>query len=258
MRYALLAGGKRLRPFLTIETGALFDADEHSLLRAACAIECIHTYSLVHDDLPCMDDDDFRRGQPTTHKKYGEVAALLAGDALQTFAFEILADPETHPDPVVRCKLVSGLAKASGLAGMVGGQMIDMSDATQRDLALIARMNQLKTGALFSFSVDAGALIGRAPEHARRALAGFAHDMGAAFQMVDDILDVESSSAELGKTAGKDAAQGKVNYVTLLGLDGAKERARLLTEQAKAHLSIFGSRARILSDTVDFVLDRRS
>jgi farnesyl diphosphate synthase len=258
MRYAAFAGGKRLRPFLTLETGALFDADRTALLRTACAIECIHTYSLIHDDLPCMDNDDFRRGHPTTHKQFGEVAALLAGDALLTFAFEVLADPETHRDPAMRCQLIAGLAKAAGPAGMVAGQMIDMSGAPDDDPSLIARMNRLKTGALIAFSVEAGALIGGAQEHARLALLRFAHDLGAAFQVVDDVLDVESSMAELGKTPGKDAAQGKVNYVAVFGLEGAKAQAHSLAGKAKAHLAMFGSRARILLESVDFILDRRS
>jgi farnesyl diphosphate synthase len=258
MRYAALGGGKRLRPFFTIEAGRLFDADENALLRTACAIECVHTYSLVHDDLPCMDNDDLRRGQPSTHKKFDEVTALLAGDALLTFAFEILTDPATHRDPQMRGLLIGGLAKASGPAGMVAGQMIDMlGDAKDLTLPTVARMNRLKTGALISFAVEAGGLIGCADDEARQALARFANDVGSAFQMVDDILDVESSKVVAGKSVNKDSAQGKVNYVTLLGLESAKDRVRLLAAQAKSHLSVFGPRAQILRDTVDFVLDRR-
>lgn len=258
MRYAALGPGKRLRPFFVIEAGRLFDADDNALLRTACAVECVHTYSLVHDDLPCMDNDDLRRGRPATHRQFDEVTALLAGDALLTFAFEILADPATHRDPQMRGLLISGLAKAAGPSGMVAGQMIDMlGDGKDLTLPTVARMNRLKTGALICFAVEAGALIGCADEERRQALARFANDVGSAFQMVDDILDVESSAAETGKTVNKDSGQGKVNYVTLLGLEQAKDRVRLLAAQARSHLSVFGPRAQILRDTVDFVLDRR-
>jgi farnesyl diphosphate synthase len=258
MRYAALANGKRLRPFFTIEAGRLFDADENALLRVACAVECVHTYSLVHDDLPCMDDDDVRRGQPTTHRQFDEVTALLAGDALLTFAFEILADPATHRDPQMRCLLITALAKAAGPTGMVAGQMIDMlGEAKDLSLPTVARMNRLKTGALICYSVEAGALVGCADEEARQALGRFANDVGSAFQMVDDLFDVESSVEVVGKGVNKDLGRGKVNYVTLLGLDGAKERVRLLAAQAKNHLAVFGPRAQILREAVDFVLDRR-
>lgn len=258
MRYAALANGKRLRPFFTIEAGRLFDADENALLRVACAVECVHTYSLVHDDLPCMDDDDVRRGQPTTHKQFDEVTALLAGDALLTFAFEILADPATHRDPQMRSLLITALAKAAGPAGMVAGQMIDMlGEAKELSLPTVARMNRLKTGALICYSVEAGALVGGADEEARQALSRFANDVGSAFQMVDDLFDVESSVEVVGKSVNKDSGRGKVNYVTLLGLEGAKERVRLLAAQAKNHLAVFGPRAQILREAVDFVLDRR-
>jgi farnesyl diphosphate synthase len=258
MRYAALGNGKRLRPFFTIEAGRLFDADDNALLRTACAIECVHTYSLVHDDLPCMDDDDLRRGQPSTHRQFDEVTALLAGDALLTFAFEILADPATHRDPQMRGLLVAGLARASGPSGMVAGQMIDMmGDAKDLSMPTIARMNRLKTGALISFAVEAGALVGCADDEARSALSRYANDVGAAFQMVDDLLDVEASHEELGKTVRKDSGQGKVNYVTLLGKEGARDRVRLLAAQAKGHLGIFGPRAQILRDAVDFIADRR-
>ncbi len=258
MRYAALANGKRLRPFFTIEAGRLFDADENTLLRVACAVECVHTYSLVHDDLPCMDDDDVRRGQPTTHKQFDEVTALLAGDALLTFAFEILADPATHRDPQMRCLLITALAKAAGPVGMVAGQMIDMlGEAKDLSLPTVARMNRLKTGALICYSVEAGALVGCADEEARQALGRFANDVGSAFQMIDDLFDVESSVEVVGKGVNKDLGCGKVNYVTLLGLEGAKERVRLLAAQAKNHLAVFGPRAQILREAVDFVLDRR-
>src|SRR5574338_1203269 len=184
IRYAALGGGKRLRPFFTLEAGRVFDADAGSLLRAACAIECVHTYSLVHDDLPCMDDDDLRRGRPTLHRAFDEVTALLAGDALLTFAFELLADQQTHPDPQMRCLLITGLAKAAGPLGMVAGQAADMAGAEiGSDLIAVTRMNRQKTGALINFSVDAGAMIGCASEAERTALSRYAHDVGLAFQM---------------------------------------------------------------------------
>jgi len=258
MRYAALAGGKRLRPFLMIEAGRLFDADESALIRAAVAVECIHTYSLIHDDLPCMDDDDMRRGQPTVHRKYDEATAVLAGDALLTFAFEVLADPSAHPDPQMRCLLIAGLAKAAGAQGMVAGQMIDMAHgADAEDAAAVARMNRLKTGALISWSVEAGALIGCAREDARHALARYAQDLGVVFQMVDDLIDVSGDAGEAGKAVAKDAAAGKVNLVTLLGEDVARQRVRLLAAQAQKHLAIFGPRAKVLSEAVDFILERR-
>lgn len=257
MRYAALAPGKRLRPFFTVEAGRLFDADESTLLRVAAAIECVHTYSLVHDDLPCMDDDDLRRGLPTVHKHFDEATAVLAGDGLLTHAFEILADPATHRDPQMRCLLVSGLARASGPQGMVAGQMIDMRGADPDDMATIARMNRLKTGALILFSVEAGALVGAAPDDAKHALVRYANDVGVLFQMVDDLIDATSSQAEAGKAVAKDAAAGKVNLVTLLGVDTAQQRVRLLAAQAKQHLALFGSRAKLLSEAVDFIVDRR-
>ena len=258
MRYAALDGGKRLRPFFTLEAGRMFDADEGNLLRAAAAIECVHTYSLVHDDLPCMDDDDLRRGRPTLHREYDEVTALLAGDALLTFAFEILADRATHPDPQMRCRLITGLAKAAGPLGMVAGQMADMAgEDLGSDLIAVTRMNRLKTGALINFAVEAGALIGCASDAERTALSRYAHDVGLAFQMVDDLLDAEGVVRDTGKAVGKDADQGKVNFVTVLGADATRERVGMLASQAKRHLSIFGRRAHVLSEAVDFIVERR-
>ncbi len=258
MRYAALGGGKRLRPFLMIEAGRLFDADENALVRAGCAVEFIHTYSLIHDDLPCMDDDDLRRGQPTVHRKYDEAVAVLAGDALQTLAFEVLADTATHSDPQMRCLLIAGLAKASGPHGMVAGQMIDMETGTEADdTAGVARMNRLKTGALISWSIDAGALIGCAQDDARHALARYANDLGVVYQMVDDLIDVAGDAGEAGKAVAKDARAGKVNLVTLLGVETARQRVRLLAAQAQRHLAIFGPRAKVLSEAVDFILERR-
>ena len=257
MRHAALANGKRMRPFYVLETGALFDAPEKSLLRVAAALECIHTYSLVHDDLPCMDNDDYRRGQPTVHKAYNEATAVLAGDALLTLAFKILANAETHGDAHVRCRLIERMADASGAMGMVGGQMIDMAeyvDAT--DFNVMTRMQRLKTGALIGYAMEAGALLGGAREVERQALNGFATDLGLAYQIADDLLDAEGSQADMGKAVGKDEARGKANFVTVLGVEGARERVRLLAAQAKVHLAIFRNRADILLQSVDFVLDR--
>jgi farnesyl diphosphate synthase len=258
MRYAALSGGKRLRPFLLIEAGRLFEADEDRMIRAAAAVECVHTYSLIHDDLPCMDNDDLRRGQPTTHKQFDDATALLAGDALLTLAFEILADPACHPDPQMRCLLITGLAKAAGGQGMVAGQMIDMLAPTlEMDVPAVTRMHRLKTGALISYSVEAGGLMGVAGEEGRITLQRFANDIGIAFQMVDDLIDAEGDSAQAGKAVGKDQAAGKTNFVSLLGVDGAKERVRLLAAQAKDRLSVFGPRAKVLIEAVDFILGRR-
>ncbi|MFO1017234.1 MAG: farnesyl diphosphate synthase [Hyphomonadaceae bacterium] len=258
IRYAALAGGKRLRPFFTLEAGRIFDADEGSLMRAAVAIECVHTYSLIHDDLPCMDDDDLRRGRPTLHRAFDEATALLAGDALLTFAFEILAEPATHPDAQMRGLLITGLAKAAGAQGMVAGQVADMAGADiGSDLIAVTRMNRLKTGALINFAIDAGALIGCASEAERTALSRYAHDIGLAFQMVDDILDAEGVVRDTGKAVGKDKARGKVNFVTVLGVDATRERVGMLASQAKHHLSLFGARAEVLVDAVDFIVRRR-
>lgn len=255
MRYAALASGRRVRPFLCMEAGRLVDGDETTLLRVAVAVECVHTYSLIHDDLPCMDDDDYRRGQPSVHRQFDEPTALLAGDALLAFAFDILADPNTHPDPQMRCLLVSQLARACGPSGMAAGQMLDMlGPAIGRDDAAIARMNRLKTGSLIHFAVEAGAQVGAASDETRLALSRFATDLGLAFQMVDDLTDRENAEDEISGPERVRRPRGKVNFVTLMGEENTRARVRVLAAQAQRHLSIFGPKAKVLRETVAFVL----
>lgn len=257
MRHAAIGGGKRLRPLLVQAASDLFNISRQSALRVGVAVECIHVYSLVHDDLPAMDDDDMRRGKPTIHKVFDEATAILAGDCLHDLAFEVLADEETHPDPFVRIELVKALALASGPAGMAGGQMMDLeAEKASFDLATVSRLQQLKTGALIGFCVEAAAIMARIPPEGRRSLHGYARDIGLAFQIADDLLDVEGDAALAGKALGKDAAAGKETFVSLLGVDRAREQARLLVDQAKAHLHGFGGEADLLRAIADYVVER--
>ncbi len=257
MRYATLSGGKRLRAFLVIQSADLFNVSRDYSVRVAVALELMHTYSLVHDDLPCMDDDDLRRGVPTVHKKFDETIAVLAGDALQAMAFEILADPKTHPSGDVRATLVQKLAIAAGSHGMVGGQTMDIY--TERDdlsVTTITRLQQMKTGALITFACEAGAILGHADPAKRTALRAYAHDLGLAFQITDDILDVEGTSAEMGKATRKDVDAGKATFVSLLGLEKAKVHADMLSQQAVSHLDVFNSKADLLRDAAEFTVKR--
>jgi len=261
MRYSALAGGKRLRPFLVVRSAALFNVSPQAALTVAAALEMIHTYSLVHDDLPAMDDDDLRRGRPTCHKQFDEATAILAGDGLLTRAFEVLADPASHADPSVRCELVRELAEAAGSRGMVGGQMVDLMaergiGAPETDVAGITRMHQMKTGRLILFAGIAGPIMGKASSRMRACLHAYARDLGLAFQIADDVLDETGSAQDLGKTPGKDAAAGKSTFVTLLGLEEARSRARLLSDQAVAHLDAFGPEADLLRAVARFVVER--
>ena len=259
MRYAALSGGKRLRPFLVVASADLFDVARRSALRTAAAIEMIHCYSLIHDDLPAMDDSDTRRGQPSAHKAFDEATAILAGDGLLTEAFAVLADPATHPDPGVRIELVAALARASGIAGMVGGQMIDMSPERDGfDLDGIDELQRLKTGALIGISCMSGAILGGADAEARAALADYARALGLAFQIVDDLLDAEGTEEEIGKPVGQDADLDKATFVKLLGHDGARAKAHELVMTANKTLEVFGSKAQPLRDVATFVVDRRS
>lgn len=259
MRYAALSGGKRLRPFLCMSAAKMFGVDQMRAKRVATAIEMVHCYSLIHDDLPAMDNSDLRRGKPTVHKQFDEATAILAGDGLLTYAFEILGNNATHDDPTVRAHLVLGLAKAAGTSGLVGGQMLDLiAEKQQLDIGQTTRLQRMKTGELIAFSCEAGAILGRASQHQREALRKYAHDLGLAFQMIDDLLDVESTEAELGKPVHKDAAAGKATFVTILGADRTRAQAQLLSTQAQRHLDIFESRGQMLRDVAQFVVERRN
>ncbi len=258
MRYATLGGGKRLRGFLVMEVAGLFGVETASAARVAASVEMLHAYSLVHDDLPAMDDDDLRRGKPSTHKQFDEATAILAGDALQCRAFEVLAEAETHADPLARCELVAALALASGARGMAGGQMIDMATEGQAlTAAEVGRLQALKTGRLIQYSAEAGAILGRAPAAVRVQVAAYGRDLGAAFQIADDVLDAVGTTEGIGKTAGKDEAAGKATLIALLGVDRARAQAEMLAEQAAAHLSGFGPEADRLRALAAYVVQRR-
>ena len=259
MRHGVLGGGKRLRPFLAIQSAFLFNVDSSRARRVAAAIEFVHCYSLIHDDLPAMDDASLRRGQPTVHKQYDEATAILAGDALLTLAFELMGERETHEDPRVRCELVRELAKASGGHGMVGGQMLDLIGENEEfDLGTISRLQRMKTGALMAFACESGAILGRSDEPHRRALRSYAHDLGLAFQVTDDILDVEADPQDTGKDTGKDEEAGKATFVSTMGKEAARSRAEMLVQQAIRHLRIFEGRAKMLEELAEYVLARRA
>jgi farnesyl diphosphate synthase len=263
MRYSSLGGGKRFRPFLVVESAALFGVPRQRALMAGAALECVHCYSLVHDDLPAMDNDELRRGQPTAHRKFDEATAILAGDSLLTFAFDILAREETHPDPAVRIALVLALARASGVGGMAGGQMLDLA-AEGRFGALthgetdVKMLQAMKTGALLRFGCEAGGILASAKPHERQALERYGSAVGEAFQIADDLLDIEGDPALVGKQTGKDTAAGKATFVSVLGLAGAKARLQQLVAEAENALATFGPNAAILIEGARFVADRRA
>ncbi|TFI60357.1 polyprenyl synthetase family protein [Sphingomonas parva] len=257
MRHAAVGGGKRLRPLLVEACAGLFDVPRSSALRAGLAVECIHVHSLIHDDLPCMDDDDLRHGKPTVHRAYDEATAVLAGDALLAFGFEILSDPATHPSAEIRCELVRELAAAAGAGGMAGGQMLDLlASGGMPDLDSISRLQRLKTGALIGWCLEAGAIMGAAPAELRTGLRGYAQCLGLAFQIADDLLDNQGDEAKAGKRLRKDEDQGKATFVSLLGAERARRQADMLVEQAIAHLHAFGERSRLLREIVEFAVRR--
>ena len=257
MRYSALAPGKRMRPLLVLAGARLFGVARLSALQVAAAVEMVHAYSLIHDDLPAMDNSDLRRGRPTCHKRFDEATAVLAGDGLLTMAFEVLAHPDTHGDPAVRCELVSALAIAAGTAGMVGGQMIDLiAERQPLDIDATTRLQRMKTGALIAFACEAGAILAKTASEPRTAMRGYAHDLGLAFQIADDLLDVEGSAAETGKPVGADA--GKATFVSILGVERARAQAGLLVDQAVAYLDLFEERAELLRQVARFVVNRRA
>jgi farnesyl diphosphate synthase len=259
MRYAAIGGGKRVRPLLLVSTAELYGVDRDAALRAGAAVEAIHVYSLVHDDLPCMDDDALRHGKPTLHKAFDEATAVLAGDALHALAFELLTDPGTSADPFVRSDLIATLGRASGMNGMAGGQMMDMvadEDGVDYDLQSITRLQQLKTGALLAASVEMGAILGRIAPEGRAHLRAYARDVGLAFQIADDLLDVEGDTDKAGKALRKDEKQGKQTFVTLMGAEKARWQAQVLVDQAIGHLGSHGSEADLLRALARFVIER--
>ena len=263
MRYAVLEGGKRLRPFLVLETARLFDANPAQALMTAAAVECVHAYSLIHDDLPAMDNDMLRRGRPTVHKAFDEATAILAGDALLTFAFDLLARAATHPDPAIRIALVAALASAAGLGGMAGGQMLDLAaegrfgGARKVTEEAVFKLEAMKTGALIRAACAMGAILGKASPDARRALDAYGHALGQAFQIADDLLDLEGDPETLGKTTKKDAAAGKATLIAILGVDGARTRLTKLVDAAEKALDQFGDKATVLRAAAHFVAERR-
>ena len=257
MRYATIGGGKRVRPLLLVATSELFGVNRSAAINAGCAVEAIHAYSLIHDDLPCMDDDDLRHGKPTVHKAYDEATAVLAGDCLHALAFDILTQPDTSTDPFVRAELVATLSRASGHDGMGGGQMMDIvSEEQDYDLRQITRLQQLKTGALLAASVEMGAVLGRVPPEGRTHLRAYARDIGLAFQIADDLLDVVGDEEKAGKALRKDEGQGKQTFVTLMGVDQARAQAEMLVEQAGRHLAGHGEDARLLVELARFIVKR--
>lgn len=257
MRYATIGGGKRVRPLLLVATAELFGVNRDAAINAGCAVEAIHAYSLIHDDLPCMDDDDLRHGKPTLHKAFDEAAAVLAGDCLHALAFDILTQADTSTDPFVRAELVATLARASGHDGMAGGQMMDIvSEEEEYDLRQVTRLQQLKTGALLAASVEMGAILGRVPPEGRIHLRAYARDIGLAFQIADDLLDVEGDEEKAGKALRKDEVQGKQTFVTLMGREQARTQAEMLVDQAGRHLASYGEEARLLVDLAHFVVKR--
>ncbi|HMI97708.1 MAG TPA: farnesyl diphosphate synthase [Micropepsaceae bacterium] len=258
MRYATMGGGKRLRAFMVLQSGRLFGVDRRALGRVAVAVECLHAYSLAHDDLPAMDDDDIRRGKPSLHKAFDEATAILAGDGLLTLAFALIASTEAHGDPFVRCELVAKLAAAAGHGGMVGGQMMDISaERNQTELPEITRLARMKTAALFTFCCEAGAIMGKASGPARQALTAYGQELGLAYQIADDLLDLEGNSAETGKRVGKDQARGKATVASILGHERARAHAQALVAQAVHHLDLFDEKADLLRAAADFVLARK-
>ncbi len=258
MRHGTLSGGKRLRPFLCLQAASLFNVDRKSAKRVAAAIEFAHCYSLIHDDLPAMDNSSMRRGVPTVHREYDEATAILAGDALLTLSFEVLSDPDTHEDPRVRIKLINELAKAAGGHGMVGGQMLDLiGEEEEFDLGTVSRLQRMKTGRLIAFACEAGAILGKAGEQQHKALCNYAYDLGLAFQVTDDILDVEADPSTTGKPANQDEKAGKSTFVSTMGKEQAKMRAEMLIHQAIRHLAIFEHRADLLRELALYVLQRR-
>ncbi len=259
MRYAAIGGGKRVRPLLLVSTAEMYGVDRDAAVQAGTAIEAIHVYSLIHDDLPCMDDDDLRHGKATVHKVYDDATAVLAGDALHALAFDILADSGTSSDPFVRSELIGTLGSASGMNGMAGGQMMDIvadEEGVDYDLHTITRLQQLKTGALLAASVEMGAILGKVPPEGRAHLRAYSRDIGLAFQIADDLLDVEGDQEKAGKALRKDDEQGKQTFVTLMGVDKAREQARALVDQAVAHLGSHGSEADTLRALARFIVER--